>query len=230
MTCGSIPRAGVPWLVLVDFDGTLTATDGDFLVADALLGPERQGAYRPLAEAYDRLEISLAEYFAGYLALLGLDDPRPAIARVAATIQLRPGAAELLAWCRREGLMLRIASEGLDVYLQPALAAAGLGDVEVSCNRLVVEQGRCRVVPADGAEPCGRCLSCKGSIVRRAHAEGLRVAIVGDGASDLCAARQAELVLARGSLQAHCRREGIPFLPWETLEEVGALLRRYLEK
>lgn len=81
------------WLVLVDFDGTLTQRDGDFLVADALLGPERKGAWQPLAEAYERLNLSTAGYFAAWLALLHLDSPTKSIARVGATLALRARAA-----------------------------------------------------------------------------------------------------------------------------------------
>ena len=73
--------------------------------------------------------------------------------------------------------------------------------------------------PAD-AGSCERCLSCKGVQVRRARAEGFRVAICGNGASDLCGAREADLVLARDILRAHCEREGIEHVPWEALREV----------
>lgn len=217
-------RQPAAWLVLVDFDGTLTLRDGDFVVADVLLGPERQGAYGPLAGAYERLEISLAEYFTGWLALLGLAEPREEIAGASAAIPLRPGVHELVRCCRERGHELRIVSEGLDAYVEPVLARAGLGDLTVACNRLVREGGAWRIRPAAGTEPCVRCLSCKGSHVRRAHARGQRVAVVGDGASDLCAARLADRVLARGSLADHCRREDIPFRAWDTLEEVAAWL------
>lgn len=215
------------WLVLIDFDGTLTSRDADFQIADALLPPERQGAYRPMAEAYERLEISTLRYFEAYLDLLGCS--REAIANQAARIELRPGAAELLAFCRDHDLELRVVSEGLDAYIRPALDGAGLSWVPISCNRLKVDElGAFRILPALGAQPCERCLSCKGTHVRRARARGLKAAVIGDGASDLCAARLADLVLARDSLLEHCRREGIPHHPWESFAEVVELLRSHL--
>jgi 2-hydroxy-3-keto-5-methylthiopentenyl-1-phosphate phosphatase len=52
----------------------------------------------------------------------------------------------------------------------------------------------------------------------------MRVALVGNGASDLCAARVADLVLARDTLAALCRAEGIPHVAWRDLAEVRAAL------
>jgi 2-hydroxy-3-keto-5-methylthiopentenyl-1-phosphate phosphatase len=60
--------------------------------------------------------------------------------------------------------------------------------------------------------------------VRRAQAAGFRVALVGNGSSDLCGARLADLVLARDILLEHCKREGIACAAWESFEDVRAVL------
>ena len=213
------------WLLLLDFDGTLTFRDVDFEVADALLPPGRERAYEPLAHRYERLEIGLPEYFEGYLALLAATPAE--IARAAAAVRLRPGVDRLLATIAALGVEVRIVSEGVDAYVHPVLSTAGLGAVPVSCNRAVhdPETGRWQVTTAADGEPCARCLNCKGAHARRARAAGRRVAIVGNGASDLCGARLADLVVARDNLAHHCDREGLPYVPWTTLEDVQAALR-----
>ncbi|MBI5534181.1 MAG: HAD-IB family phosphatase [Deltaproteobacteria bacterium] len=216
-------------LVLVDFDGTLTESDGDFQVADALLGPERQGAWKPLAEAYERLELSAAGYFTAWLDLLQLERPMESITRAGAAIPLRAGADALMDYCRQRGLGVRIASEGLDAYVRPALQAAGLSSVDLSCNRLVEHPDGCQVLSAIDAGPCSRCLSCKAFHVRRARELGMRVIVVGDGASDLCGARLADVVIARGSLAEHCAREQIAYLPWQSLQDVVDAIGSSLE-
>ncbi len=215
------------WMVLVDFDGTLTERDADFLVADALLPEPMAGAYMPLARAYERLELDTAGYFAGYLELLGRDPED--LARVARGIPLREGARELFQWLDESAVASKIVSEGLDVYIAPALEASGLGHVPLSCNRWVAPYSEHRVVGAPDASPCDRCLSCKGTHVRRAKAQGYRVAVVGNGASDLCAAREADLVLARDSLAEHLRAEGRAFVPWATMADVRGALERVVD-
>ena len=51
-------------------------------------------------------------------------------------------------------------------------------------------------------------------------ADGRRVAYVGDGYSDLCAAEDAEVRYARASLITHREREGYPYLPFENMHDV----------
>ncbi len=213
-----------PWTVLLDFDGTLTLRDADFQIADALLPPHRQGAYKPVARAFEELRMSTRQYFEAYLGLLNL--PFDAIARQARSLDMRPEAVSLCSFCREHNLDPRIVSEGLDVYIEPALRAAGLQWVPVFCNSLRGEPARPIIEPAPGSSSCPRCLSCKGAIARELRAAGRNVAIVGNGASDLCAAREAHLVLASGTLPGLCRDEGIDFVPWEDLRQVKKVLRR----
>ena len=58
--------------------------------------------------------------------------------------------------------------------------------------------------------------------------EGLKVAYVGDGWSDRCAAKAADLVFARGTLAEHLAAEGVAFEPFDDLNDVREGLRRYL--
>jgi 2,3-diketo-5-methylthio-1-phosphopentane phosphatase len=215
-------RDPVTWLILVDFDGTITTRDADFVIADAARGEAARAVYAPLARAYESLEIGLAAYFEGYLA--GLELSAAELERHAATVPCRPGFAAMASRCTEAGHQVRVVSEGLDAYILPILGLLGVSWLELSCNRLVQGPAGPRVKPPLHAEPCERCLNCKGVHVRRAHAQGRRVVMVGNGASDLCAAREADRVFARDTLAELCQAERIPFSPWESFDEVEALL------
>ncbi len=215
------------WRLLIDFDGTLTERDADFVIADAALGPAREGAYRPLAEAFEALQISTRQFFEGYLEIVGLTPE--GFASHAHAVPLRSGLASLVAFCRERGVELHVVTEGLDVYVNPVLARMGLEGVPLSANRAIhLGEGRYEVAPGLDAESCERCLSCKGAHARRARAAGYRVALVGNGASDLCGAREADLVFARDTLLAHCQREGLAHESWLTFEDVRRVLARHL--
>lgn len=213
--------SGPSWLILVDFDGTITARDADFVIADAARGPDAaRSVYGPLAAAYERLEISLAAYFEGYLAGLGLGAAE--IAAHIGVVPCRPGFPALVAACEARGWELRVVSEGLDAYIRPMLVTLGVGHLALSCNRLVDVGDGPRVLPPVDGEPCQRCLNCKGAHVRRAHAAGQRVVMVGNGASDLCAAHEADLVFARDTLATLCDAEVVPYVVWEDFDTVLA--------
>ena len=53
--------------------------------------------------------------------------------------------------------------------------------------------------------------ACKGGVLRRLRRPGDTVAVFGDGISDLCLAREADVVFARGRLAELCEREGIAY-------------------
>lgn len=212
-----------PWIVLLDFDGTITARDADFAIADAALGARGEQAYRDNAAAYERLEISVDEYFERYLDILRITPQR--FAELSTVVELRPGVVDFVRWCQSQGLDLKIVSEGLDVYILPLLKHHGIDDVTISCNRALYDGEYYRVLPALDGEPCARCLTCKGYQVKRARAAGFRVALVGNGASDLCGAEHAERVLARDSLLQHCQNRDIACQGWQSFADVQSALQ-----
>jgi 2-hydroxy-3-keto-5-methylthiopentenyl-1-phosphate phosphatase len=116
-----------------------------------------------------------------------------------------------------------IASDGLLLYIRAILDANGLGHVEASANGLsFLSDGRIRprFGSADG-EGCGRCGSCKGAVLRRRAPGFARTVFVGDGLSDTCGARAADVVYAKRDLLAWCRRAGIAAREFETFGDVA---------
>jgi len=54
---------------------------------------------------------------------------------------------------------------------------------------------------------------CKCASAVREHNRHHRVLLIGDGASDFCAAGEADYVFAKHRLVEHCRHAGIPHTP-----------------
>jgi 2-hydroxy-3-keto-5-methylthiopentenyl-1-phosphate phosphatase len=199
------------WTLLVDFDGTLTETDTELFVASKLLSPNDQ-RLRRLFNAYESIEIGLLDYFYGYLALVDIESER--FLESVVETPMRKDVLDLILFLK-EKMTMFIVSEGLDVYIHPLLEKHGLDDVPLICNRLVKRDGVYRILPAENAKPCDRCLSCKGALVRRIKQErAVKVAVIGNGASDFCAAREADAVFARDSLAHLCTQHSVSFTPW----------------
>ena len=76
------------------------------------------------------------------------------------------------------------------------------------------------------ADPaCDDCGNCKAQHVRRYQAQGCRVVLVGDGASDRHGALAADEVFARRGLRDWCRANGIAHTPFEDFRDVAAVAR-----
>ncbi len=207
---------------LCDFDGTVSPTDigaafarafspGGAAEHDALLGPWMRGemGHRGLTEAQCRL-------------IAATETQATAFAR---DFALDPGFAPFVREARARGDEVAVLSEGFDFYVGERLASAGLADVRFAANRLVFEEGRVRPEFPWTEGGCGDCGNCKGRHVRDWRARGWRTVLVGDGFSDRCGAREADRVLARGSLLEWCAAERIPALPFRDFAEVAELAR-----
>jgi 2-hydroxy-3-keto-5-methylthiopentenyl-1-phosphate phosphatase len=215
-------RTPRPWAVVCDFDGTATLDDLADALSIASIGRERwqqaEDAFRSGAIDFEGLLRAIFEPI--------VTTPEVVRAFVATHARFRPGFERLIRTCRERGVPFVLASGGLDLYILPALELlpAGLADgLELRANHAEITPDGLRLTfpwrDAPGA--CGRCGSCKGALVRELQRRGHRVVAVGDGHADRCMADVADVLFARGRLLDWCRSEGIPCLPFETLDAVA---------
>ena len=78
------------------------------------------------------------------------------------------------------------------------------------------------------ADGC-RSGTCKCACVAQARAGGAKTLLIGDGASDFCAADRVDFVFAKHRLIEHCRAAGIPYVPITGFEDALDLLPQLLD-
>jgi len=206
--------------VVVDFDGTVCPQD----VSEELLASFASPEWWDIDLEFRRGEIGSRECLVRQGSLLRQsqqDMVRFAVER----FPLDPSFAPFVAWARRGGMEVEVASDGLGFYVQPMLAAAGVDGLRVLANDVRFESG----VPPAFAFPqahavCVGCGVCKMLAVQRARERQGPVAFVGEGHTDRYGALYADLVFAKKYLVDICRQDGVPFLGWETFDDVRAAL------
>ncbi len=211
------------WVLLLDFDGTVSPTDvGPFILAHFT-----GRGWIAANEAWERGELTTAERDRRQWALLKADDTT--VARLLADLRLDPGLPVLLAACRRRRVPVWIVSDGFDFYIERLLADHGIAGVPFLANRARWREGRWELDfprrDAAGA-PAG---AWKAEIVRGFQGEGAKVVYVGDGLSDRIAAEAADRVFAKGKLAEYGRDAGLPFEPFRTLADVHVRLQPLLD-
>jgi len=116
------------------------------------------------------------------------------------------------------------ASEGVLHYLREK----GFADITVHGNRMGTPEGFIEIYCADAPEDtlCGEgdCAHCKSVWLKRANESGKKTLYIGDGVTDLCAARLADLVFAKDYLAAHCEKNGIPFVRYDSFDDICGYL------
>ncbi|HBB26256.1 MAG TPA: hypothetical protein DCZ59_08330 [Bacteroidetes bacterium] len=208
--------------VFLDFDGTISVNDiGDELISTF-------GSFEPLHRLLLDRQITVAEYYRRAAASFTHDALPETVSAFALTQHLDPGIGPLVEWCRANNVPVTVVSDGFDVYIQPLLTEAGVIDeVAIHSNHLRYEGGSWIPSFPAASESCSCfCASCKRNVVLSRIADDDVVVYVGDGLSDTCAVRFADVVFAKGTLAASCREEGIPHHTYRSLTEVLIILQR----
>jgi 2-hydroxy-3-keto-5-methylthiopentenyl-1-phosphate phosphatase len=208
--------------VYIDFDGTLTQTD----VIDQLIFKFAiNDSWKEIERLWKLQAIGSAQCLRDELALVRVSDSE--LEAFVASIRLDPGAVDLFNLITTLDIPLTVVSDGLDYFIQTILERHNIAGADVRCNRMVrigtsigiefpYRQADCEVV-------AGHC-KCASA---RAVALPLRSSIyIGDGQSDLCAARNASVVFAKNALADLLSREGKSFYPFGTLLDVVTILRQ----
>jgi 2-hydroxy-3-keto-5-methylthiopentenyl-1-phosphate phosphatase len=195
--------------VVVDWDGTVTETDGLHLVL-LEFGDER---IYDAAESRLGRESTLHEVIAVEFESVGasLDE---VVAWVLENVRVRDGFAE---FARRHRPL--IVSSGFHELIGPVLERESL-ELDVIANRLEARPEGWRV-RFRSAEPCSVC----GEPCKRADVAGLgEFVYVGDGFSDRCVARAASRVFARDGLADFLEAHAVPFERFDDFDELGRAL------
>lgn len=219
------PAPRVPSLqlfVVCDFDGTVTTTD----TLDLLLNHFAPGAWEHAEERLQSGEINLLE--AMREEFIGLRVPEDQVlAFVLEHAVIREGFPEFVRWIDEAGHRLVIVSAGFRILIDAILARAGLEHLHVHAgDALFGPNGTVISYPPSSAECVNECGICKTETIATHGPFNGPVVYVGDGYSDRCAAREADLVFARDYLAVFLEREGVAFEPYEDFHDVLSRLRR----
>ncbi len=218
----------------LDFDGTVARPDTVRLLAELGMGPLRA---RQLGRDVDRGRVPVTEALERMVGSV-TTTWEVAIGFLTARARLDPGLPALLDWAREARVEVTVLSAGLEPVIRHLLGPLA-GRVTLVANDLAIDPppggegpGRWRVV---FREP-GLVEAVKRRAVEAALAEGRAVAYVGDGRGDREAAALVavagrmrgpalgSLVFARDALAGALDAAGLPFTPFDTLDDVRRAL------
>jgi 2-hydroxy-3-keto-5-methylthiopentenyl-1-phosphate phosphatase len=215
----------------IDFDGTISRKDvGDLMFetfggarCTALVAEYVSGAlsatecFRRECEACGEVEL---QSFNSFLDAQEIDS----------------SFAGFVSFCEERKIGCTILSDGMDYYVARILKNNGLSRVKFFANML-------DLLPVDGTsrvrfrpsfpyrdETCERCACCKRNHILTLSADEDIIVYIGEGYSDRCPARYADVVFAKDRLKEFCRAEGIPFVPYRTFGDVTKRLAKMIDR
>jgi len=113
-------------------------------------------------------------------------------------------------YCRNKGFEIVILSDGIDLFIKSILDRYGVNDIRVYANSLGSTNGRYEMYFPYFRKDClSRSGMCKCKIMEELSSPSSINILVGDGRSDFCIARKADLTFAKSELLDFCRAEKI---------------------
>ncbi len=205
------------YTVFTDFDGTITRNDiGDTMfkvfgepmeVAGDLLEEESKavGAQENWRRSCATVSSLRPETFYSFL-----DDQ-----------EIDVGFHRFERFCCERLIPVNVLSDGFDIYIEHILQREGLGHLPVYSNRLSIgaDGTITPAFPYTDSE-CALCANCKRNHLLTRSSDQHVIVYVGNGRSDCCPARYADVVFAKETLLKFCERENVTYHRFETFDDV----------
>ena len=221
------PAKGQPLSVVLDFDGTITVDDIGDKVIEKFASDGWQDAYRRLLVG----ELAVGEAWAIEANHLNRADERAMVDFAITQARTRPGLAAFLEFAARRGVAVEVASSGFHFYVDAIMRREGMdGTARARPTVRWDQSGRGVLAFGDGLRDCASTALCKCDRIWSHRRNGRRVVFVGDGFSDVCAATQADVLLARGKLAELAPRLGLEFRPFDDFFDVKREVQRLLSE
>ncbi|MAT40415.1 MAG: hypothetical protein CL946_12535 [Ectothiorhodospiraceae bacterium] len=200
--------------IFCDFDGTIATEDiGDkFFVTFA---GENMWTDNAL---YKEGNISGEELYRRNAAKIsGITEEQ--VDRFCADRRIDPTFGEFAAWCEDSGHPLMILSDGFDIYIDRLLARENL-DLPKRCNTMRIVDGHVELEFPHSYPDCECAANCKRNALALNSADEDYIVYIGDGYSDFCPAKYADMVFAKDALETHCQEQNITFRRFHSFTDV----------
>lgn len=203
--------------IWIDFDGTISSKDTldelikNFSIDDSWLLAEEQwskgliGSRQCLEKEFALLRIT-PDTLNDFLSKMKID----------------MGLFQILNLCEKWSIPITVVSDGIDLFITKILNSNGVFNLTIRSNTIIHEDNRITLVCPHHDSTCGvKAAHCKCSSMRELGIPGKHNIYIGDGRSDLCPARHADIVFAKNALANCLRKEGIPFTEFHDLGYVA---------
>jgi 2-hydroxy-3-keto-5-methylthiopentenyl-1-phosphate phosphatase len=133
-------------------------------------------------------------------------------------------------FCSEREVPVIVLSDGFDSYIDPILSKNGLQHLKRYSNSLQFIDSKVIPVFPHSDESCIQCANCKRNHILT-HASDTQVIVyIGDGYSDRCPVRFADIVFAKNSLLKYCEANNITYFRFKTFTDVENKFKEIIEK
>ncbi|MCD6359210.1 MAG: HAD-IB family phosphatase [Dehalococcoidia bacterium] len=211
-------RTGKKTLIQCDFDGTITDRDASFTMLDAFAS----GDWKQILEEYKSGRISVGDFNTRAFAMVKADR-QSLLKTLAGRVTVREGFRAMVDYCQRKNLHLVIVSNGLQFYIEEILSNIGIVDIPIFAaqTEFLSEGLKVQYLGPDG-KTISKCF--KETHLDSFLQDGYQVIYIGNGPSDMAAAKRSHIVFATGTLLTHCTQANLHCNAFTNFNEIVSTL------
>ncbi|ADL07033.1 MtnX-like HAD-IB family phosphatase [Thermosediminibacter oceani] len=199
----------------IDFDGTITKED----TCVAMTRNFARGDWEEIELRWQRGEISTEESARETFKLFdaGEEDLRNFLIE---NMEIDDYFMPFVEFCRERGYEIYILSDGYDFNIETVFKKYGIKDIPYFSNMLIIDGRKFDIESPHSSWSCPQCGTCKAELIDKLKPKNGLAVYVGDGHSDICAIKKADVIFAKGVLLSHCRRNDIPAIAYKDFSDI----------
>ncbi|KAI9203468.1 HAD-like domain-containing protein [Polychytrium aggregatum] len=219
-------------LVFTDFDGTVSTADTGNVIVDRFMGPERRKALdTQVLDGVTSYRDAVREQWKSVKASLehAMD--------LLSAVEIDPDFPEFHSYCIQHKIPVTVVSSGLRPIVEAFMKDysesehGGLFDIVANDISIDADAGWDIIYRDETPHGHDKSLTLRTITERYLSADTAQrpvVVFVGDGISDISAAREADVIFAKSGkdLETWCQRENVPFIAWDRFGIVLAHLKQ----
>lgn len=207
--------------VFFDFDNTITHFDVLDNIVEIFSIDKKWVAFE---NAWKKGRIGSKACLSGQLKSVRID--KKGLTDYLSKIKVDPYFKKIIKLLKKRGMPPVIVSDSFSLFLKSILKNNGINGLKIYSNRIRLDGNR--LIPSfpHQHKDCAICGNCKKKHLSKNGAKDKILIYVGDGLSDLCPAKNSDIVFAKGNLKKYLTKEGKPFLPFDSLKDVYNFMRR----
>ena len=208
--------------IFCDFDGTIAINDVGNELFNQFASPEWLTAVQEWKDG----KISSKECLERECAVTTLS--REDLKAFCDRNPIDPTFRQFAEYCREKRYPIEILSDGMDTYIDGILARESLDWIPVRSNKMVfVDSTHIRPEFPYWEHTCGVCGNCKGYHLRNARDGESILIYIGDGLSDRCGVKEADITFAKDELIDFCRENGYNYIVYRNFRDVLIILKSF---
>ncbi len=188
----------------VDFDGTISLEDTCFSMINRFCRP----SWQELNDQWEQGELGTIECARRTFELFDVSEAE--LLHFFQNLPIDPSFKDFVDLVAQKGDKIYILSDGYDLNIETILKQNGLDYLPYYANHLRCYEGKFDIQSPYHNPECGKCGTCKKSLLEQLREDEAQTIYVGDGTSDKCVVECADIIFAKKELLKYCHDSGLP--------------------